>query len=97
MATIEESCLNEPVVNEIAAKHSATPAQVVLRWAIQRGTAVIPKTTSLERLQENFGALKLNLSPEEMTSMSKLDKNHRYNDPGVFCQLAFDTFYPIYE
>ena len=50
MATIEESCLNEQVVIDIAKSHQKTPAQIVLRWGVQRGTAVIPKTTNKDRL-----------------------------------------------
>lgn len=97
MAAIEESCLNEPIVQEIAAKHGLSPAQVVLRWGIQRGTAIIPKTTSKARLAENIAVLGLNLSEEEMSSISRLDKHRRFNDPGVFCELAFKTFFPVYD
>ena len=97
MSKIEESCLNQQVVIDIAKKHGRTPAQVVLRWGVQRGTAIIPKTTSKERLIENLSIFDFNLSEEEMKSIAALDKNHRYNDPGVFCELAFATFYPIYE
>jgi len=41
--------LNEPIVQEIATKHGKTPAQVVLRWGVQRGTAIIPKSSKAER------------------------------------------------
>ena len=97
MATVQESCLEEAIVKEIAGKHSKTPAQVVLRWAVQRGTAAIPKTTKPERLAENFDLFTFTLSEEEMKSVSALNKNRRFNDPGHFCELAFNTFYPIYE
>lgn len=98
MSTIEESCLNEQVVKDIAAKHGKTPAQVVLRWGVQRGTAVIPKTTKVARLEENIGLFEgFNLSDEEMTKISGLNKNRRFNDPGHFCEAAFNTFFPIYE
>jgi D-xylose reductase len=64
---MEESCLNEQVVKDIAAKHNKTPAQVVLRWGIQRGTAIIPKTTKEERLKENLDLFNgFNLSNDEM-------------------------------
>ena len=94
---MEESCLNEQVVKDIATSHNKTPAQVVLRWGLQRGTQVIPKTTSETRLKENFGILDFNLSSEEMKKIDGLNKNMRFNDPGVFCEGAFKTFYPIYE
>jgi D-xylose reductase len=97
MATVEESCLREPVVIEIAKRHGKTEAQVVLRWAVQRGTAVIPKTTNKDRLVENLSIYDFTLSEADMTAISALNKNRRYNDPGVFCELAFATFFPIYE
>jgi len=69
----------------------------VLRWGIQRGTAIIPKTTSKDRLKENFSIQNFNLSEDEMVQINGLNKNRRYNDPGVFCEGAFKTFFPIYE
>ena len=53
MADAGESVLEQAAVKETAARVDRTPAQVVLRWGIQRGTAVIPKTSRLERLREN--------------------------------------------
>ncbi len=97
MATEQESVLRDPVVARIAAMHNKTAAQVVLRWGIQRGTAVIPKTGRIDRLAENLAALDFQLSPEEVESLSALDRNRRYNDPGVFCEAAFGCFFPIYE
>ena len=46
----EESVLEETIVKEIAAAHGKSPAQVALRWGVQRGTQIIPKTTSVARL-----------------------------------------------
>jgi len=97
MATQQESCLEEAIVKEIAQKHGKTPAQVVLRWAVQRGSAAIPKTTKPERLAENIDLYSFNLSEEQMKAVSALNKNRRFNDPGHFCEAAFSTFYPIYE
>lgn len=51
---VHESCLEEDVVKQIGSKYNKTPAQVVLRWALQRGTAVIPKTSRENILKENF-------------------------------------------
>ena len=97
MAAVEESCLRESIVQEIASKHGRTPAQVVLRWGVQRGTAIIPKTTSRERLAENLAAIDFTLTETEMTGISALDKHRRFNDPGVFCELVFATFFPIFD
>jgi D-xylose reductase len=74
-----------------------TPAQVVLRWGIQRGTAVIPKTSQPERLKENKALFDFELTDEEMLAISALNSHRRFNDPGHFCEEAFDCFYPIYD
>jgi len=97
MATAAESVLEHPVVTGIAAAVGRTPAQVVLRWGMQRGTAVIPKTSHPERLRENLAAGEFTLAAEQMQAISALDRGRRFNDPGDFCERAFGTFFPIYE
>jgi D-xylose reductase len=97
MAKPEESVLDERVVKDAAVRHGQTPAQVVLRWAIQRGTAIVPKTSRPERLIENMNIFDFELSTDEMRAISNLNRNRRFNDPGEFCESAFNTFCPIYE
>jgi D-xylose reductase len=97
MASDEESVLDEAVVREIAAGHGRSPAQTVLRWAVQRGTAVVPKTSRPERLAENLAVFDFALAAEEMDAISSLNRNRRFNDPGHFGELAFNTFCPIFE
>jgi len=97
MATEDESVLNQPVVRAAAERHKKSPAQVVLRWGVQRGTAVIPKTSRPERLRENLAIFDFELTADEMKAITALDRNRRFNDPGVFCEEAFNTFFPIYE
>lgn len=97
MADAADSVLEQPVVQEVAAAHSKSPAQVVLRWGVQRGTAVIPKTARVERLAENIALFDFELSSEEMSHIEALDRHQRYNDPGVFCESAFGCFYPVHE
>lgn len=97
MATHDDSVMNEAVVREAASKHNKTPAQIVLHWAVQRGTAAIPKTSKVERLRENLSVFDFELSADEMNAISALDRHQRFNDPGVFCEKAFNTFFPIYE
>jgi D-xylose reductase len=97
MAERGESVLEQPVVREAASRHGKTPAQVVLRWGVQRGTAVIPKTTRPERLRENLAIFDFELASDEMAAIARLDRHRRFNDPGVFCETAFNTFFPIYE
>lgn len=96
-STMEESALREQVVVDIASKYNKTPAQILLRWGVQRGTAVIPKSSKLSRLVENISIFDFELTAEEMALISGLNKNRRFNDPGVFCEGAFNTFCPIYE
>ncbi len=97
MAEAGEAVLEQPQIREIAARHQRTPAQVVLRWGIQRGTAIVPKTSNPARLQENLNLFDFELSAEEMATISGLNRNRRFNDPGDFCEAAFNTFFPIYE
>ena len=97
MATSDESVLNNEIVRSIAAARDRTPAQVVQRWAIQRGTAIVPKTTRTSRLRENLNLFDFELSADEMRQITGLDRNRRFNDPGVFAESAFNTFLPIYE
>jgi D-xylose reductase len=97
MASQQETVLSEGVVGEIAQRHGVSPAQVVLRWGLQRGTSVIPKTTKPERLAENLALSGFELSQDEMAAISGLNKNRRFNDPGVFCADAFNTFHAIYD
>ena len=97
MATSGDSLLIHPVVNEIGRQHGRSPAQILLRWGVQGGTAVIPMTSKIDRLAANLSLFEFHLSPEEMQSLNALDRGHRFNDPGVFCEKAFNTFYPIYE
>lgn len=97
MAQADDSVLQESCVKDIATSHGKTPAQVVLRWGIQQGTVVIPKTSKVERLKENLDVYDFELSEAEMKIISGLDRHQRFNDPGVFCEAAFHTFCPIYE
>ena len=97
MAEPTESVLEHSTIRDIAWLHGRTAAQIVLRWAIQRGTSVVPKTTRVERLRENLAIHDFELSAEEMATIGSLDRKRRFNDPGVFCERAFSTFCPIYE
>lgn len=97
MAREEESLLQQPVVLAAAARVKCSPAQVLLRWGVQRGTAIIPKTSRVERLRENLALFDFSLTNQEIEAISALNCNRRFNDPGLFCELAFGKFYPIYD
>ncbi len=97
MAQADESVIEQPTIKEIAAAHGRTPAQVVLRWAVQRGISIVPKTTNVDRLKENIALFDFELTDDEMAKISGLDRHRRFNDPGDFCESAFNTFFPIYD
>lgn len=65
---------SNPVLAEIAAAHGKSIAQVILRWHIQRGVVVIPKSTHIERMQENLNVFDFELDDDEMNKISSLDK-----------------------
>jgi len=94
MATKEETLLENAMINEIAKVHGVTAAQVILRWGVQRGTAIIPKSIKAERLRENINLFHFEMSDEEMEKMNGLNENKHYNDPGHFCEAAFGCFFP---
>lgn len=97
MADESESLLEHPEVQAIATETGRTPAQVLLRWAVQRGTLAIPKASSPEHLRENIAAFDFSLDEPQCARLSALNRNRRFNDPGDFCETAFNTFFPIYE
>jgi D-xylose reductase len=97
MAEASEAVMEQTVIKEIASSHHRTTAQVLLRWGVQRGTAIVPKTTNTERLKENIALFDFELSDQEMKLIDSLDRHRRFNDPGDFAEAAFNTFFPIYE
>jgi len=97
MASEQDRLLVDPLIEEIANRHQLSTAQVTLRWAIQRGTIPIPKTQSVDHLRENIDLFDFALTEEEMQTISSLNQNRRFNDPGVFGESAFNTFYPIFD
>ena len=72
--------LAHPVVVEIASRLGRTPAQVLLRWAIERGIPVIPKSTRRERIVENAQVFDFRLGPEEMAALDALDRTGGTSD-----------------
>ncbi|KAF9225472.1 Aldo/keto reductase [Gyrodon lividus] len=75
------SLLEHNVVGSIASAHGKTPAQVLLRWATQRGIAVIPKSNDHGRLVANLQCDSFDLTDSEIASLSALNINYRLNDP----------------
>ncbi len=77
--------LNDPVITSIAEAHGKTPAQVVLRWHIELGNVVFPKSVTVERIAENIDIFDFELSAEEMAQIEALDRGERTGpDPDQF-------------
>ena len=77
--------LGEETIVEIARAHSKTPAQVVIRWQLQLGNVVIPKSVTPERIEQNFDVFDLDLGDPEMQAIERLDAGRRTGpDPDTF-------------
>nr|XP_020465816.1 uncharacterized protein LOC109965829 [Monopterus albus]XP_020465817.1 uncharacterized protein LOC109965829 [Monopterus albus]XP_020465818.1 uncharacterized protein LOC109965829 [Monopterus albus]XP_020465819.1 uncharacterized protein LOC109965829 [Monopterus albus]XP_020465820.1 uncharacterized protein LOC109965829 [Monopterus albus] len=70
--------LTDPVVMEVAKNCERTPAQVLLRWAVQQGVPVLPKSSSPERIKANSRIFDFMLTDADMERLSALDSGHRY-------------------
>lgn len=113
LSSQKDSVLESETVQALLANSTnyagRTPAQLVLGWGVQRGTAVIPKCSSVDRMKENLdlfareSKLKSGGDPDprrllekDMEEISGLNKGRRFNDPGDFCE-GMGQFCPIYE
>jgi len=76
----EPILLEDPTINEIADRHDVTAAQVLIQWAIQRDTAVIPKSVNEGRIKENLAAADVRLTDEDVAEIVELDRSRRYVD-----------------
>lgn len=81
--------LEHPTIKKIADAKGRTPAQVLLRWATQRGVAVIPKSNDPGRLKQNLDVLGFDLSEGELGEIGGMDRGLRFNDP-LNVSIAFD-------
>jgi 2,5-diketo-D-gluconate reductase A len=77
--------LDDPTIKQIADAHEKTPGQVVIRWHLQLGNVVIPKSVTPERITENLDVFDFSLTAEEMASIEALDAGERSGpDPDTF-------------
>jgi 2,5-diketo-D-gluconate reductase A len=77
--------LDDSTITSIADDHGKTPGQVVIRWHIQLGNVVFPKSVTPERIQENFDVFDFELSDEQMQALAGLEKGERIGpDPDTF-------------
>lgn len=81
--------IDDPVIGEVAAQVGRTPAQVTLRWHIQRGDIVFPKSLRPERMRENFAVFDFELDDQQMARLTGLDSGYRTGpDPDEFNWLG---------
>jgi 2,5-diketo-D-gluconate reductase A len=79
------SLLTEPLVKQLAEKHDRTAAQVVLRWHLQLGNIVIPKSVTSSRIAESLNVFDFALPAEDLDALSALDRGERTGpDPDTF-------------
>jgi len=77
--------LDDPAIGAIAESHDRSPAQVIIRWHLQSGNIVIPKSVTPDRIAENFRAFDFELSDAEMAPIDGLDRGERLGpDPATF-------------
>jgi 2,5-diketo-D-gluconate reductase A len=77
--------LNDPMIESIAHRAGKTPAQVVLRWHIERGDIIFPKSVTPARIKENFGIFDFELPPEDIEAITLLNRDERTGpDPDKF-------------
>jgi diketogulonate reductase-like aldo/keto reductase len=89
------SSLEDPVIGQIATAHGKSPAQTMLRWGLQHGRSVIPKSTKPSRIAENIDVFDFDLTPEEMAAIDALDTGHRGGpEPDAITLEAFGREIP---
>jgi diketogulonate reductase-like aldo/keto reductase len=89
------STLQDPVIGGVATAHGKTPAQVMLRWGIQHGRSVIPKSTKPNRIAENIDVFDLELTPDDMAAIDALDTGRRGGpEPDAITLEAFGREIP---
>jgi diketogulonate reductase-like aldo/keto reductase len=80
---------DEPVVESLAQKYKKTKAQILLNWAVGRGTIAIPKSTTPERIVENIDIFDFELTDEEKNDLNSLNKNYRFVNPSSWWRIPY--------
>lgn len=92
----EPNMFEKTTVQKIASKHNVSPAQVLINWSAQRGTAVIPKSTNAGRIKENLEAARLQMDQEDLKQLAQLDEHYRYVT-GKFFEVPEKGYKNIYD
>lgn len=86
--------LDDPVLLKLAAAHGKTPAQIILRWHLQNGIAIIPKSVHQDRIKANADIFDFKLSPAEMQQIDGLNTNHRISkEPEMVYEFGYQYPY----
>ena len=93
----DKALLREPVLADIAARLGRTPAQVVLRWHVQMGFAVIPGSRNVDHIHDNLAVLDFSLTDADMAAIATLDKGVRYYNRTDEQLVQFAAWQPTYE
>jgi len=81
----EVPLLEQPALAEVAAELDATPGQVLIAWALARGTAVIPKSTNADRIAQNLRGSEIELTPRQVGRLDELERGERYVTGDFWC------------
>lgn len=92
----EPSLLENEVINSIAEKHDATPAQILIKWAVERDTIVIPKSTNSGRIKENLESAEINLDDADHAKIKELNIPYRYLDAEMM-ETESDMYQDIFD
>ena len=79
----DDAVIKHPTIVSIANKHNKTPAQILIRWCIQRGVVCIPKSVHANRIEENGNVFDFELTSEEMELIRAMDRHLRYSLPTI--------------
>lgn len=77
--------MEDPVIVDISKKRGCTPAQVLIKWAVDMGTSVAPKSTNKDRLAQNLASAEVQLDDGDMEKLSQLDRHLRFLDATFWC------------
>jgi alcohol dehydrogenase (NADP+) len=90
ISTNEPKLFENQTIIDISNEKGYSPAQIMLAWAVNRGTSVIPKSVNTARLKENLEAADIKLSVDEMKKIGKLDQHYRYIKGDFWCLEGSD-------
>lgn len=92
----EPNMMGLDTIEALAAKHKVKPGQVLIAWSHQRGTGVIPKSTSEDHIKDNIAAAAVNFDQQDLKDLSTLDRNYRYVT-GKFFEVPSKGYNNIYD